>query len=105
MRNMADVAETWSKIKNMTRRRHIVEPEEQQGPTQQELDDNAISELGRYPEGEVFIQSLRARLDILEVEMGDAIGDTPKMCEIQGEKKAVRIIISQLEGKERDDGR
>ena len=101
MRNMAELVAKFAKLDFKTSRKRLVAEEKPQGPTDAEVEADAIENLGRYPECETLIQSLRNRLDMLEVRMMEAIGDTPLMCMAQGAKQEVRSIIAQLEGKEK----
>ena len=101
MRNMAELVARFARLDFKTSRKRLVSEEKQQGPTEAEIKADAIENLGRYPECEILIQSLRNRLDELELKMMEVIGDTPLMCMAQGAKQEVRSIIAQLEGKEK----
>ena len=87
-----------------TSKAHVVE-EVKPEISDHEREDNEIEELGQKPEAETLLKRLRSRVDELEALMTTSIHSHPDMCAIQGAKQEVRAIITQLEGKEKEDGR
>jgi len=101
LRNMAETVAKFARLNFLTSKKHLVAPVVPEGPTEAEMESDAWERLGEYPEGEICIQYLRNRLNLLEIRMDEVLGDTPLMCMAQGAKKEVRSIIAQLEGKEK----
>ncbi len=101
MLNAKDLFAKFTRLDFQTSKKRLVAEEKPEAPSEVEIEDAAIEQLGRYTECSDLLSLLNRELEILEVDMGDAIGDTPKMCVIQGQKQAFRSIITKLEGKEK----
>ena len=101
MRNMADMVSKFTKLNFLTSKKHLIAPVEPEAPSEEQIEEEEIASLGRYPECESLLKSLRRRLDVLEVRMMESIESQPAMCSVQGAKQEVRSIIAQLEGKEK----
>jgi hypothetical protein len=71
---------------------------------QEQIDDEEIANLGQHREAGALIKRLNKRLDEIESLMSGSLHSHPDMCALQGAKQEVRAIITQLEGKENEDG-
>ena len=87
-----------------TSKKNLIQPEKLER-NEFEIENEEIAALGQHPEAEALIKRLNKRVDELDAQMIVSLHSHPDMCALQGAKQEVRAIITQLEGKEKEDGR
>ena len=87
-----------------TSKKNLVQPEKPER-NEFELENEEIAALGQHPEAEALMKRLTERLDELDALVRASRNSHPDMCWYEGAKEEVGKIITQLEGKENEDGR
>jgi len=94
---MSALAEKFQSLSLLTKRREIVEPEEPQPPSVEEMRDTELHSWAQAPEcRESFLPMLEDRLSELEDEEVSSLGEHAVLASTIGAKKEVRRLLNQF---------